>query len=143
MLHCLTVRGEVSPQNRFIKELGQRFGRSDKEGRSLFKKTARRIFWGASEQRFLYLMAVSVQGSVDALLLDEPTNHMDRGLRALVLQTIRDFRGAVIIATRDEDLIKELAKDAGKGINKTKNTCFAKKGDISLIKKEKAPSFLY
>ncbi|MEW6408141.1 MAG: ATP-binding cassette domain-containing protein [Patescibacteria group bacterium] len=130
-------RGEVSPQNRFIKELGERFGRSGGEGRSLLKKPLASFSGG--EQRFLYLMAVSVQESVDVLLLDEPTNHMDQGLRALVLQAIRDFKGAVVIASHDEDLIKELAKDVGRGPIKPKTLVLRKEGDVSSIKEEKDP----
>lgn len=130
-------RGEVSPQNRFIKELGQRFGRSGGEGRSLLKKPFASFSGG--EQRFLYLMAASVQESIDVLLLDEPTNHMDRGLRALVLQAIRDFIGAVVIATHDEDLIKALVEDANRGSLKPKAFVLRKEGDTSTINEEKNP----
>jgi ATPase subunit of ABC transporter with duplicated ATPase domains len=43
--------------------------------------------------------------SPDLLLLDEPTNHLDREARALVTRMIAGWRGAVLVASHDRDLL--------------------------------------
>jgi ATPase subunit of ABC transporter with duplicated ATPase domains len=43
--------------------------------------------------------------SPDVLLLDEPTNHLDREARALVARLIAEWRGAVLVASHDRELL--------------------------------------
>lgn len=41
----------------------------------------------------------------EALLLDEPTNHIDRDARALLIQTLRSFRGVGLVVSHDRELL--------------------------------------
>ena len=43
------------------------------------------------------------------LLLDEPTNHLDMESIAVLADEIKDFRGATLMVTHDEDLLHKLA----------------------------------
>ena len=45
----------------------------------------------------------------DVLLLDEPTNHVDAEARALIIQTLRSYRGVCLLVSHDRMLIDELA----------------------------------
>jgi len=44
----------------------------------------------------------------DLLLLDEPTNDLDGEGRAAVAQLIRDWRGGVLVASHDRDLLEQV-----------------------------------
>ena len=41
----------------------------------------------------------------EALLLDEPTNHLDEEARRVVRELVASFRGAVLVATHDRELL--------------------------------------
>jgi len=69
--------------------------------------------FSGGEQRFLWFIAVSVMPKVDALLLDEPTNHMDQNIQQYVMKAMRDFKGAVMFASHDLRLIKDIADNCG------------------------------
>jgi ATP-binding cassette subfamily F protein 3 len=42
------------------------------------------------------------------LLLDEPTNHLDPSTRAVLLEVITRFGGAIVVTTHDEELLERL-----------------------------------
>ena len=44
----------------------------------------------------------------DVLLLDEPTNNLDTGGRALILQLVREWRGGLVLASHDRDLLEHV-----------------------------------
>lgn len=44
----------------------------------------------------------------DVLLLDEPTNNLDTGGRALTLQLVREWRGGLVLASHDRDLLEHV-----------------------------------
>ena len=44
----------------------------------------------------------------DLLLLDEPTNDLDRAGRAMVARLVADWRGGVLIASHDRDLLEQV-----------------------------------
>ncbi|MET0375480.1 MAG: ABC-F family ATP-binding cassette domain-containing protein, partial [Rhizorhabdus sp.] len=44
----------------------------------------------------------------DLLLLDEPTNDLDRAGRAMVAKLVADWRGGVLIASHDRDLLEQV-----------------------------------
>jgi ATPase subunit of ABC transporter with duplicated ATPase domains len=44
----------------------------------------------------------------DVLLLDEPTNHLDLESVATLVEALRDWKGLLVIATHDADLLEEL-----------------------------------
>lgn len=69
--------------------------------------------FSGGEQRFLWFIAVSVMPKVDALFLDEPTNHMDQNIQQYVMRAMRDFKGAIMFASHDLRLIKDIADDCG------------------------------
>lgn len=41
-----------------------------------------------------------------ALLLDEPTNHLDRGARAALAEALRGYRGVLLVASHDRELLE-------------------------------------
>jgi len=43
------------------------------------------------------------------LLLDEPTNHLDPSTRAVLLDVIAHFGGAIVVTTHDEELLERLS----------------------------------
>ena len=44
----------------------------------------------------------------DAVLLDEPTNHLDREGRAIVYEWIESWKGALVVASHDRELLERL-----------------------------------
>lgn len=69
--------------------------------------------FSGGEQRFLWFIAVSVMPKIDALFLDEPTNHMDQNIQQYIMRAMRDFKGAILFASHDLRLIKDIADDPG------------------------------
>ena len=60
------------------------------------------------EQLKVALLCISLATqSVDLLLLDEPENHLDIESRQLLAQAIRDFTGAVILVSHDEQFVAD------------------------------------
>lgn len=111
------VKTNVDPQgsatnNQFreaILESGFKSGKKD--GATLLNRKL--LSFSGGEQRFLWFIAVSVMPKIDALLLDEPTNHMDKNIQQYVMRAMRDFKGAIMFASHDLRLIKEIADDCG------------------------------
>src|SRR5690625_5014889 len=44
----------------------------------------------------------------DAVLLDEPTNHLDREGRAIVYEWIESWKGALVVASHDRELLERM-----------------------------------
>lgn len=57
-------------------------------------------------ERFNKSLTEALQKEPDVLILDEPTNHLDTSNRKSVMRLLQKFRGTVIFATHDEDLIR-------------------------------------
>ncbi|WP_119084733.1 ATP-binding cassette domain-containing protein [Altererythrobacter sp. B11] len=47
-------------------------------------------------------------GAPDLILLDEPTNNLDRAGRTAIAALIRDWRGGVLVASHDRDLLEDM-----------------------------------
>ncbi len=56
-------------------------------------------------------LAALVVSSANVLLLDEPTNNLDPASREEVLNSIRQYQGAIILVTHDEGAVKALEPD--------------------------------
>jgi ATPase subunit of ABC transporter with duplicated ATPase domains len=61
-------------------------------------------------ERFNRALSKALEDSPDLLILDEPTNHLDSHNRRSLLRMLKNYSGALIIATHDEDLLRELPK---------------------------------
>jgi ATPase subunit of ABC transporter with duplicated ATPase domains len=59
-------------------------------------------------QRTRIALAGAWVSGADALLLDEPTNHLDRDGRAWLLRRLRDWPGAVLVASHDRELLRHM-----------------------------------
>lgn len=62
-------------------------------------------------ERLKAALALALWGGCPAqlLLLDEPTNHLDLASVQAIERALRDFPGALLVASHDEDFIKALA----------------------------------
>lgn len=56
-------------------------------------------------QRTRASLAALVFAEPEVLLLDEPTNHLDRAGRRHVIDTLREWRGCVVVASHDRTLL--------------------------------------
>jgi ATPase subunit of ABC transporter with duplicated ATPase domains len=61
-------------------------------------------------ERFNRALSKALEDSPDLLILDEPTNHLDSHNRRSLLRMLKNYAGAIIFATHDEDLLRELPK---------------------------------
>jgi ATPase subunit of ABC transporter with duplicated ATPase domains len=61
-------------------------------------------------ERFNRALSKALENSPDLLILDEPTNHLDFRNRRSLLRMLKNYSGALIVATHDEDLLRELPK---------------------------------
>lgn len=60
-------------------------------------------------QRKRIQIACALAKSPDALILDEPTNELDSTTRAIVLDSLRVFKGIGIVISHDRELLEKLA----------------------------------
>lgn len=67
--------------------------------------------FSGGEQRLLWFLAVTAIPNIDLLLLDEPTNHMDSVCQELIARAIKKFPGAVLLASHDKILMKDIFED--------------------------------
>ncbi len=56
-------------------------------------------------------LAALVVSSANVLLLDEPTNNLDPASRTEVLNSLRNYRGAVVLVTHDPGAVEALAPE--------------------------------
>lgn len=64
-------------------------------------------------QRARLGLALTLIRNPEILLLDEPTNHLDARGRQLVVDTIRNHSGVVIVATHDRDFLDQVCTVIG------------------------------
>lgn len=64
-------------------------------------------------QRARLGLALTLIRKPEILLLDEPTNHLDDRGRQLVIDTIRNHPGIVVVATHDRDVLDEVCTMIG------------------------------
>jgi ATPase subunit of ABC transporter with duplicated ATPase domains len=57
-------------------------------------------------ERRRWQLAALLHGAPDLLLLDEPTDHLDARARAIIIDALRDFDGALLVASHDRDLLE-------------------------------------
>ncbi|MFC4222533.1 ATP-binding cassette domain-containing protein [Lysinibacter cavernae] len=62
-------------------------------------------------QRARLALAAALIALPDALLLDEPTNHLDDAACQTLASFLRDFRGAVVLASHDRVFLDEICTD--------------------------------
>lgn len=62
-------------------------------------------------ERFNKALSQALANDPDILLLDEPTNHLDIKNRKSLIGMLKRFRGVIIIATHDEEVLREVAHD--------------------------------
>ncbi|KAJ3094318.1 hypothetical protein HDU97_008246 [Phlyctochytrium planicorne] len=61
-------------------------------------------------QRVRVAVALEVYGGKHLLILDEPTNHLDMTTIDAMQESLKDFPGAVIVVSHDQDFIAKFAK---------------------------------
>lgn len=61
-------------------------------------------------ERARVLLAKILATPTNLLLLDEPTNHLDMESIEILIQALKDYKGAIIIVTHDERILNSLAK---------------------------------
>lgn len=59
-------------------------------------------------QRTRALIAALMFSQPDIIILDEPTNHLDRQGREALSDWLRGYKGAVIVASHDRELLEEM-----------------------------------
>ncbi|WP_375569543.1 ABC-F family ATP-binding cassette domain-containing protein [Ahrensia marina] len=59
-------------------------------------------------QRSRVALAALLFAEPDCLLLDEPTNNLDRSGRKAIIDLVRSWKGAAIIASHDRELLQEM-----------------------------------
>lgn len=78
-------------------------GRAQFYGDDVFKEICH--LSGGEMVRLSFVKLFSVQEKISLLLLDEPTNNLDLEGRQALEQALKDFPGAVIVATHDSEFI--------------------------------------
>ena len=68
-----------------------------------------RVLSGGEKTRLA--LAMLVVSAANVLLLDEPTNNLDPASRREVLEAIRTYAGATVLATHDEGAVEALQPD--------------------------------
>jgi ATP-binding cassette subfamily F protein 3 len=59
-------------------------------------------------QRARLSFAIFAQGSYDFLILDEPTNHLDIRTKEVIEESLKQFRGAVLLISHDRYFVREI-----------------------------------
>lgn len=59
-------------------------------------------------QRTRLALARLMLARPDVLLMDEPTNNLDAAGRALILRLVREWRGGLVLASHDRDLLEQV-----------------------------------
>jgi ATP-binding cassette, subfamily F, member 3 len=54
------------------------------------------------------VLATILSNPVNFLVLDEPTNHLDIKSREILLQSVKDFEGTVMIVSHDRHFLRSL-----------------------------------
>ncbi len=86
--------------NLFTRQVNQKhFAGLSRTGEGWLKRPLATFSGG--EQRLLWFLAVTSIPNIDLLLLDEPTNHMDTVCQQLIARAIKNFPGAVLLASHD------------------------------------------
>jgi len=62
-------------------------------------------------EQMRHALARALDAVPDVLLLDEPSNHLDRSARRSLIARLRQFHGALLVATHDEALIDALCNE--------------------------------
>ncbi|HDS1630575.1 TPA: ABC-F family ATP-binding cassette domain-containing protein [Stenotrophomonas maltophilia] len=62
-------------------------------------------------EQMRHALARALDAAPDVLLLDEPSNHLDRRARRSLIARLRQFHGALLVATHDEALIDALCNE--------------------------------
>lgn len=62
-------------------------------------------------ERFNKTLSTALGACPDILLLDEPTNHLDNHNRKSLIGMLKRFKGAIIMATHDEDLLRQVVTE--------------------------------
>ncbi len=75
--------------------------------RETWDKPCRALSGG--ERMRLWLCCMMLSDSIpDLMVLDEPTNNLDIGSLAILTDTIRDYRGTLLVVSHDEHFVREV-----------------------------------
>jgi ATP-binding cassette subfamily F protein 3 len=74
-------------------------------GDDIYKKIS--VLSGGEKSRVV--LATLLVNPVNFLILDEPTNHLDIGSREVLMKSIQDFEGTVMIVSHDRHFLKSIA----------------------------------
>merc|ERR1711879_46046 len=62
-------------------------------------------------QKFRVSLALAMYRKPHLLIMDEPTNHLDLETVDALVESIREFKGGVLIVSHDEFLISSICKE--------------------------------
>ncbi len=55
------------------------------------------------------VLAMILAKPVNFLVLDEPTNHLDMRSREILMQSLKEFEGTVVLVSHDRHFLKEVS----------------------------------
>jgi len=95
----------------FIRETGCYFGNAyGKLNKFLFNKEAvqKRIWQLSPGERSRFKLAVFANKNYDLLIMDEPDNHLDIETKEVLEESLRDYRGALLLVSHDRYFIESI-----------------------------------
>ena len=98
----------------FVKETGTYFGDAySKLSRFLFDKDAvKKKIWQLSPgERARFKLAIFANKNYDFLILDEPDNHLDIETKEVLEQSLRDFKGTLLLVSHDRYFVESIGME--------------------------------
>lgn len=90
-------------------EIRKRLARFLFPGDTIYKKA--KVLSGGERMRLGLACLFATDHSPDLLILDEPTNNLDMESTQEVIDTLSNYKGALIVVSHDEDFLKEISID--------------------------------
>lgn len=106
---------DLSQNGTVLEEIQRGTGVSESKARGvlghfLFSRETvfKRVSYLSEGEKARLLLAKLAVGKHNLLILDEPTNHLDSNTRDVLAEALKNYRGTLILATQDSELINKI-----------------------------------